>query len=755
VRRTRARPALHPELTLLLSTSGSTGSAKLVRLSYGNLESNARAIGEYLAIGPEDRAATTLPMYYCYGLSVIHSHLMRGASLLLTQASVADEGYWELFRVAGATSFAGVPHTFDLLDRVGFADMDLPDLRYVTQAGGRMDPEKVRRYARLGRERGWRLYVMYGQTEATARMAYLPPELVESRPECVGIAIPGGNLRIDPIPESPDPAVGELVYTGPNVMLGYAATGADLAAGPSVSELRTGDIARQHPDGLFEIVGRRSRFLKLFGLRVDLEQVEQHLARHGYPAACTGDDTTLRVAVSGTVAAAEIQRLVAQLLQVPSRVVDVRTGVDLPRTESGKVDYAVIARLFDDPPPASAPSAAPSDEGVRRIFVEVLERQDIRDDDTFVSLGGDSLSYVEMTVRLEQALGELPPDWHTTTLRDLDRRQAAGPRPGRRSWRRSIEGSLALRAASIALIVASHAGLVKLHGMALALLAAVGFNFARFTLSTDERRERVRRAATTAARMAAIALPVIVVVTALSPHYRFENYVFGDSLWLPYPYDWESHFWFIFAVLYFLLAMVVVVAVRGFTRIERRHRFAVPAVLMFVGLVARYQLIPEVTLPTPVKLFWLFAIGWAAASATHAWQRVLISIVTIVSLIDFVPNSPLRNNVAIICVLLLIWVTSVPTIGAVNWVAGLLAASSLSIYVTHWAILYQLSPLGLPPWILVVVALLVGVAYHQVAKRVLASVEEGLRRRRGRGGGAGAATVAVHAGDVDLRTARG
>ena len=153
-----------------------------------------------------DVAATTLPMHYCYGLSVINSHLLAGATLLLTDLSVVDACFWERFRAHRATTFAGVPYTFDLLDRVGFADMDLPSLRYVTQAGGRLAPERVRRYAEPGRRRGWDLFVMYGQTEATARMAYLPPDLAAVVPVRDRRPIPGGSFSLEPLPEARSPA---------------------------------------------------------------------------------------------------------------------------------------------------------------------------------------------------------------------------------------------------------------------------------------------------------------------------------------------------------------------------------------------------------------------------------------------------------------------------------------------------------------------------------------------------------------------
>ena len=138
-RRQGSAHRLHPDLALLLSTSGSTGSPKVVRLSRCNLVANATAIAEYLDIRETDRAATTLPMSYCYGLSVIHSHLLRGAGLILTDRSIVDDEFWTLFRRHRGTSFAGVPYTFEMLERIGFDGIDLPDLRYVTQAGRAAD----------------------------------------------------------------------------------------------------------------------------------------------------------------------------------------------------------------------------------------------------------------------------------------------------------------------------------------------------------------------------------------------------------------------------------------------------------------------------------------------------------------------------------------------------------------------------------------------------------------------------------------
>ena len=477
-----ARP-LHDDLSLLMSTSGSTGSPKLVRLSHANLIANATVIAEYLGIGETDRAATTLPMSYCYGLSVIHSHLLVGAGLILTDLSVVDEQFWKLFRRHSGTSFAGVPYTFELLERIGFDAADLSHLRYVTQAGGRMPPERVRRFAELAQRSGFDLFVMYGATEATARMAYLPSELALSHPNAIGRPIRGGSFSIEPLDGWDDDDVGELVYRGPNVMMGYAHGPDDLALGKTVETLRTGDIARRAPDGLFEVVGRNSRFVKMYGLRIDLQQVETALRAQGMHAFCTNDDDRLVVAVAGRHDDRDVQRAAADAAGVPAGAVRAVTVDELPLLSSGKPDYQTVRRLARtaDQPPSS---------DLLGLFADVLQvdAASIDRDASFVDLGGNSLSYVTMTVRLERAIGQLPADWQQMPIRQLE----CISKPARRSWLATLETSVALRAAAIVLIVGSHAELFELWGGAHLLLGIAGYNFGRFCLTPVTRTDRVR-----------------------------------------------------------------------------------------------------------------------------------------------------------------------------------------------------------------------------------------------------------------------
>ncbi|MFH0245480.1 AMP-binding protein [Streptomyces sp. HK10] len=716
---------LHPDLALLLSTSGSTGSPKLVRLSHENLQANAESIARYLGIHGGDRAATTLPLHYCYGLSVVNSHLLCGAALILTDLSVADPCFWDLFRAGRGTSFAGVPYTFDLLDRVGFADMDLPHLRYVTQAGGRLAPDRVARYAALGRRSGWDLFVMYGQTEATARMAYLPPELAASRPQAIGVPVPGGSFRLQPLPDRPGPDTGELVYAGPNVMLGYAETPSDLRLGRTVRELHTGDIARRAEDGLYELVGRRSRFAKILGLRVDPQQVEAVLERRGLPSCCVGGDGELVVAVSGGANAADVRRLVAGECGLPQRAVSVHVLAELPRLATGKPDYRAVRDLArtaagNAPGPAAAPEPdVPRDAGpvdLCRLYADVLDRADVTEDSSFVGLGGDSLCYVEMSLRLEEVLGPLPPDWHTRPIRDLRPRREGRPAVARR---RTLETGVALRAVAIVLIAGSHIPVFFVQGGAHVLLGVAGFNFARFHLTSARRRERVLGAWRAIARVAVPSLLWIVPVVLVTGAYDTANAFLLNSLVGPRDGRTEWHYWFIETLVYFLVAMTVLLSVPALDRMERRFPFGLPAALAALGLVTRYDL-PGLDIRghhlTPIVVFWLFALGWATARAVTVRQRLLVTAAILVTVPGFF-GQPAREAVVVAGLTLLVWLPSLPSLGPLNRLAGLLAGSSLYIYLTHWQVYPHLKDHS--PLLALFASLAVGIAYGAVATRLV------------------------------------
>ncbi len=706
-----SRHHLHPDLTLLLSTSGSTGSPKLVRLSAGNLRANAVAIAEYLQITETDRAATTLPMSYCYGLSVIHSHLWRGAALVLTDRSVTDDQFWTLFGRHGATSLAGVPHTFDLLDRIGFDTMELPTLRYVTQAGGRLGPAAVCRYAELGRRRGFEFVVMYGATEATARMAYLPAELAHTHPEAIGRPIPGGRFTLAAVDGFGDPDVGELVYHGPNVMMGYAHSPADLAGGPELEALHTGDLARCLGDGLYQVVGRLSRFVKLYGLRIDLQRVESAVAEHAAPAMCTEADGHLVVAAAGPVDPAELRHRTAAAAGLPATAVRAVALAELPVLPSGKPDYPALRTI------AREQDRRPATD-VRALFADVLhvDTDTLTPQSSFVGLGGNSLSYVTMSIRLERMLGRLPADWQNRTIAELE---TLGRRGGPR-WGATLDTSVALRAVAIVLIVGSHAGLFELWGGAHILLAVAGYNFGRFCLASPARRQRVRHLVDTIAWIAIPSIVWIAFALLVTDDYAPTNLVLLQKVLGPHDSMTAGRLWFVEVLVWILVALTAISWLPVCDRLERRFPFGIAAAFLALGLALRYDLgglhLGREAWFT-VLAFWFFAAGWAAAKAGAAWQRLAISAVVVIGVAGYFGNGH-REALVAAGILLLIWLPAVAFPAPLTAVAGVVAEASLYIYLTH----FQVYPLFGHPVAGVAASIVVGVAVARVVAAVRARV---------------------------------
>ncbi len=697
----RPEPELHPDLRLLLSTSGSTGSPKLVRLSRSNLDSNASAIASYLGLTPDDRAITTLPLDYCYGLSVLHSHLSVGAAVVLTDRSVAEPVLWDLARATGATSFAGVPYTFDLLDAAGWPD--LPTLRRATQAGGRLAPERVRAVAERGRREGWELFVMYGQTEATARMAYLPPALAERHPAAIGVAIPGGALSIEPVDGVVGhPGVGELVYTGPNVMMGYAHAASDLARGPELTELRTGDLARQNDAGLFEVVGRRARFAKLFGQRLDLDRVENLLALDDHEVACaeSPDATRLVVALAGEPdpqAVAEVARTAAAATGLPDHAIAVVPVPEVPRLANGKVDQVAVARLEGSR--ADAPEVSTT-ASLTALYGAVLGRHPVSPADTFTGLGGDSLSYVELSLRLERRLGPLPSDWPDRTIADL---AAGAPRATgsrRPRWVR-LDTGIVLRAAAIVMIVGSHTNLFVLLGGAHVLLAVAGASFARFHLAGTDRSERRRNLARSIGRIAVPTSLWVLAVCLVSDQYGWRNVLLlNDALGSRTWQEPQWHFWFIEVLVYLLVGAGALTAFARVAAWERRSPYWFAVALVAAGLVPRFWATATGydgdLIHSSVFLAWLFAGGWAATRARHAGHRLLLSALLLAGVHGFC-DDPVREATIAVGLLALVWVPTVPLPRALVGVVGQVAGASLFVYLTHWQVYPHLEhhwPLG-------------------------------------------------------------
>lgn len=339
---------LYEDLSHLLPTSGSTGSPKLVRHKYGNIEAAALNISTFFGLTAKERPLLVLPLYYTMGLSVVFSHLYVGATVLITNLSMTDKAFWDFMKAQRATSFTGVPYSFEILNLMRFFRMDLPDLTLLTQGGGKMPRPLNLKFAEFCRDTGKRWIATYGQSEGTARMAYLPPEYAISKCGSIGRAVPNGELSLidseGRLIETPN-TEGEMCYRGKNVTLGYARKREDLLLGDERHGfMRTGDLAYRDEDGCYYIVGRMGRFLKLYGMRIGLDECEQIIkAKYPIECACVGTDEKMTVYITRPEFAVLVKERLVDKTKLVASAFEVKVVDSIPKSEAGKILYSKLS----------------------------------------------------------------------------------------------------------------------------------------------------------------------------------------------------------------------------------------------------------------------------------------------------------------------------------------------------------------------------------------------------------------------------
>jgi acyl-CoA synthetase (AMP-forming)/AMP-acid ligase II len=337
---------LDPNLAILLTTSGTTGSSKLVMISHDNLNSNCESIVEYMKLGQSSRAITSLPFSYSYGLSIINTHLFVGGSVILTENAITQSQFWDSFDSYAATHLGGVPFSYEVYKRYEKRLFASNSLEILTQAGGKLPKNLVSYFAEKCRANSIRFFVMYGQTEATARISYMNCEDAIRKPDSVGKAIPGGEIILVDSKDQPiaQPGVeGELVYKGPNVSMGYANTSLDLYPKNKYSDtLRTGDLAFRDHEGDIFIVGRLSRNAKINGIRINLQEIDDHLTNEETVSATVSDDLNICTFYTGQADHSNLIFNIQRISKVRVNQIQLRNVEQLPRTAAGKIDYKEV-----------------------------------------------------------------------------------------------------------------------------------------------------------------------------------------------------------------------------------------------------------------------------------------------------------------------------------------------------------------------------------------------------------------------------
>lgn len=335
---------VHEQIKLLLSTSGTTGSPKFVKLSDENLVQNAYSILEFLPIRSTDVTPLNVPIIFVYGLSIFTSNCIAGGKMICTNRDILQQDFWADFDHYACTSIGGVPYVYEMLNRIGFFKKEYPSLRYMTQTGGILNHTLVQVLAEHGKRQQTQFFVMYGQTEAAGRMAYLPPDDLFTKNTSIGIPVKNGSFEINPDSN-------ELIYLGPNIFGGYARKLEDLTTFQQSERLQTGDIGRKDEDGYYYITGRIKRIVKLFGTRMNLDEVELILknAMGGETFVCMGieDKSILVLHLNEELAPEQVKRILKEKLNVHPSMVKVKFVESVPLTPNGKIDYGTAIQLID------------------------------------------------------------------------------------------------------------------------------------------------------------------------------------------------------------------------------------------------------------------------------------------------------------------------------------------------------------------------------------------------------------------------
>jgi hypothetical protein len=453
-------------------------------------------------------------------------------------------------------------------------------------------------------------------------------------------------------------------------------------------------------------------------------------------------DGRLALLTSRPGGAESLRRTMSARHGIPAGSVCVLDGVEPPLLSTGKPDYVGIRRLLDALP-TQRHHAADACSSVVHLYRTLLDRPDADDGASFVHLDGDSLSYVEVSVRVEEVLGALPTDWHRLTPAQLASWSAHRPPTDLtegRARRRHLETNIVIRALAVLLILANHTKLADLPGGAHTLLVIAGFNLARFQLTHRTRRQRAAGILQGAARIWAPSALWIGVVALVAGTYDWRNVlllnqVLGDwSQWSPH---W--HFWFIEALVSLLAGTALLCLVPGFDRLERSHPFTVPMVLVGLGLLTRYAVVIPDAGPyrgaNALVLSWLFATGWAASRATTTRQRLLVSAVPVLTLPGFWPTMPGREATIIGGVLLLIWLPTVPVPAFAARPLSAVASASLFVYLTHFAVYPHVMATG--SGLAVLASLAAGLGYWQVWEWATAWVRRARSRLTAKGTSSG------------------
>ena len=330
---------VNSELAIILTTSGSTGNPKTVRLTKENLYENADAALDALKLAELDKHILSLSMSYSYGLLICNMSLRSYGTLYTTDKRIFSAEYGNFLRDEGITILHGVPYIYEMLDRIGFIDSLPETIRMITMGGGRAQEALHNKLNRISTERGLKIFALYGQTEGTCMLTKLLDDSVINEPGCIGVPCRGMKAYV-----AND---SELVFEGTSVSLGYAYSWKDLdKTDENNGVLYTGDLAEIDERGQIYLIGRRKRFLKLLGSRVNLDDIERFIENeYSISCACAGsDDLIIIYLIKGDVKFPheKFKKEINKRFGISISLISIKEIDEFPRNPYGKIDYKML-----------------------------------------------------------------------------------------------------------------------------------------------------------------------------------------------------------------------------------------------------------------------------------------------------------------------------------------------------------------------------------------------------------------------------
>jgi len=334
-------------LFILLSTSGSIGNPKCVKLSYGNIIKNSNSINRYLKLNRNDRTITTMPWNYSYGMSIINTHLLTGGSILVTNNSIMEKSFWSLLDQISITNFNGVPFTYEILKKIGINRLLKLHLKFITQAGGKMNSPLSDEITSLCKSNKIKFFVMYGQTEASPRMSFTEKTFKKTHSTCIGKPIYGGKFYLVKNKKKIKKinSIGELYFKGNNVFKGYSESYKDLFNKKKINSklLETGDFAKFDKDGNYYLVGRKSRFVKIYGVRIGFDSIEDNLRENGILSAVVSKNEKLLIFIKKRIST-KIKKDISQIIKIKVSDFNLIKISKFPRNENNKIAYNELSK---------------------------------------------------------------------------------------------------------------------------------------------------------------------------------------------------------------------------------------------------------------------------------------------------------------------------------------------------------------------------------------------------------------------------